>query len=70
MRISHVKMLKGIEDIRVEVEDDFKHFPVKVSVKQEGNDLGITASNLFVLEPSYDERIRRFAMVEISNYLK
>lgn len=69
MKISHIKALSD-EDIRIEVKADNKHWPVKVTIRKDGNDIGISAANLFVFEETFDNRVRRFAMSEIASVLK
>ena len=70
MKVTHIRMKDGIKDIRVEVEDEHRRFPVKVSVSQEGNDMKFSGANLFVLEKDFDERVRKFAIAEIAKSFK
>ena len=66
MRVSHVKINGDVNDIRVEVESKHRHFPVKVSVKQDGNNWAITGMNLFQGYEDEAEEIRRVAIRHIA----
>lgn len=71
MKLMHVNVIdNNMENIRVEVEHNYRLFPLRVCVKPDDNNWAITAQCLFHGYENERGDLERFAMFQIGNAFK